>query len=256
MRNHKGTVLLVLLTAAMVVTTATATLHQTGQEAGAKRRPREDEAQKRKLEQEKRFPVVNFGEPEPSDPEKRSQRKSKNKRYDKFGFAIKDLSPEVGEESYESEWSLHTDALPVGQSSAVVVGEVLNAEAHLSNDKSGIYSEFAVRVEEVLKNDGSLHQGSLVTVDRAGGFVSYSNGHKRLYRVVGQNMPHVGLRYVLFLATSGESPNYHIITGYELGGGGVSPLDESGRMDAYRGVDAKSFMKAVSDALSQAETAP
>lgn len=252
MRIRKATILLILFTLLMVVTSV-ATLHSSNHDIPPVRL-RQGESRYGRIEFEKRFPTVHFEKPEPSDFEERTRRRIKNGRYDKFGFAIKDPSPSIGEETFENEWSLQTEALPAKRSSAVVVGEVIAAEAHLSNDKSGVYSEFTVRVNEVLKSAGSeqLQPSALITIDRAGGFVSYANRHKRLYRIAGQNMPLVGQRYLFFLDAPDESPNHHIITGYELGAGGVSPLDESRRMNIYKGMDEAAFLKAVLNAIAQA----
>lgn len=249
---YNRTALLVFITLVMVVTTAATTFYRSGQEQASTPRGQEENRDKHRIEFEKRFPVVDFDKPEPADPEKLKLRKNKNSRYDKFGFAVKDSTPRVDEESFESDWALATEALPVSKSTAIIVGEVLAAEAHISNDKTGIYSEFAFRIEQVLMDDGfgQLKPGRSVTVDRAGGIVTYPNGHRRLYRVVGQNMPRIGQRYLLFLKDDDESPNYNIITGYELGGAGVSPLDMSSRMDAYKGTDEASFLVTVRDAIT------
>lgn len=252
MRSHKGTIFLVLFTSAVAVMTAAATIRRSAQEPAPKLEQRRG-VDRQRQEFERRFPAVDFEKPEPADPEERARRRIKNSRYDKFGFSVRHPSPRVGEESFETEWSLHLEALPASKSTAIVIGEVLSAEAHLSNDKNGIYSEFAVRVDEVLKNAGpaQLQPGSSVTVDRAGGFVSYPNGHQTLYRVDGQNMPGIGQRYLLFLDASGQSPNYRVVTGYELGGSGVAPLDESMGMNKYKGMDEASFLNAVRAAVAQ-----
>jgi hypothetical protein len=268
MRAHKNTVFLVIFTIAVTVITAAATLrtksgslfrnqnHSPDERQQEGQYTREQwEAYRWRKERERKFPAVDYEAPEPADPEKKARRKLKNSRYDKFGFAIKDSSPRVGEESLENHWSLHVEPIPAAQSDGIVVGEVLSGEAHLSNDKTGIYTEFAVRITEVIKsnNPSLLVPGNLIDVDRPGGFVLYPNGHKRFYSVLGQNMPEIGRRYVLFLTASGESPNYKLLTGYELGSGGVSPLDDSTRMDAYKGVDETTFLKQVRDASTQSQ---
>lgn len=258
MRNRKRTNLLILFTLAVVVLTAAATLNRASQEQPPTPEGRRAEQGRReRLEFEKQFPAVEFDKPEPADPEERAKRKKKNKRYDNGGFAIRDPDPSIGEQSGQYDWELYTEALPAGQSNVVVVSEVLTAEAYLSTTKDGIYTEFTVRVGEVLKNVGSnpLKPGSCITIDRLGGIVRYPEGHKRLHRVVGQNMPRVGGRYVFFLDAPDESPNYQIVTGYELVSGRVSALDESSRMRAYSWMEEAKFLRAVRDAIAQAATA-
>ena len=84
------------------------------------------------------------------------------------------------------------------ESSVIVIGDVLHSEAHLSEDKRGVYSEFTIRLVEVLKGD-SFWPGSEMVVERLGGYVRYPDGRKLLYRVGTGGMPRVGARYLFFL---------------------------------------------------------
>ena len=43
----------------------------------------------------------------------------------------------------------------------------------------------------------------------------------------GEDLPRVGDRYVLFLTTDKQSPNYAILTGYELKDSKAIPLDDA-----------------------------
>ena len=43
--------------------------------------------------------------------------------------------------------------MPFNDSDIALIGFFLDAKAHLSSDKTGIYSEFVVQVEEVLQNN-------------------------------------------------------------------------------------------------------
>ena len=62
-------------------------------------------------------------------------------------------------------------ALPIIQSDAIVIGQVTSAQAHLSSDKTNVYSEFVVRVNDVLKSDrfGLPGVGGFITTTRPGG---------------------------------------------------------------------------------------
>ena len=108
-------------------------------------------------------------------------------------------------------------AFPFDKSSVVVVGQVSDAHAYLSNDKTGVYSVFTVQVNEVLKNSTNipLADGAVIKVERDGGRVRFPGGRLHLYKIDEQDMPQVGLRYVLFL-TSRES-DFEIlpVTSYE-----------------------------------------
>jgi hypothetical protein len=134
-------------------------------------------------------------------------------------------------------------ALPVTQSDVILVGEVTDAKAYLSNDRVGIYSEFAIRADEVLKNGSPLlitPTGSVV-LEREGGRVRFPSGSVQRYAIANQGMPQVGKRYLLFLKSIEDDQDFSIITGYELNTGRVSPLDGKGttlhprvhRMAAY-----------------------
>lgn len=134
-----------------------------------------------------------------------------------------------------------------------MIGEVEAVSGHLSNDKSGVYTEFVIRVGKVLKGigDNDVTAGQTLSADRPGGFVKYPDGHKRLYRLFGMNMPRRARRYVLFLGAPQDSPNYRIVTGYELTAEGVVPLDVASHFDAYKGLDEATFLNTVRQAIGQ-----
>jgi hypothetical protein len=200
-----------------------------------------------------RFPVVDYDAEAQLLDQQRGERKNKNKRYDKLGLVKKSSSTGIEETVREVYGQDAVEAIPAGQSRAIIVGEVQASKAHLSNDKTGVYTEVLVRVDEVLKNDGSagLLSGNTLATDRPGGIVKYPNGHERLYRILGLNMPRVRNRYVLFLTREDGEPNYRIITGYELGADGVVPLDVSPKFDAYKGWNEALFLKTVRDAIAR-----
>src|SRR5213075_2263983 len=63
--------------------------------------------------------------------------------------------------------------LPATESNIVVVGQVVDTKAYLSPDKTGVYSEFTVQIEELLKNDSrsTLYSGATLVAERPGGRV-------------------------------------------------------------------------------------
>lgn len=71
-----------------------------------------------------------------------------------------------------------------------------------------------------------------------------------LFRLVGNGMPAVGARYVLFLNVL--DGDYRILTAYELGTEGVMPLDKSRQFETYDGKSEAEFFIALRDAISQA----
>lgn len=163
-------------------------------------------------DREERFPIVESEEVEPSDPIKRAKLRKQKQRYDNDA-PFRHPGPNHGEVAFRPEWQFNFPALPVAKSDVIVIGEVLNAEAHRSENKLNVFSNFEVKVEEVLKG-ASLTTGNVIKVQRLGGFVNYPNGKKVLFRLVGNGMPAVGARYAFFLKVLDE--DYSILTGYEF----------------------------------------
>ena len=141
-------------------------------------------------------------------------------------------------------------ALPFAKSSAVIVGQITDAKAYLSNDKTGVYSVFTVQVHEVIKNSSqlSLSTGSSIDVERDGGRVRFPNGRTLIY--VATNMPQVGLRYVLFLTNAQSQSDFQILTGYELREGKVYPLDDLPNLHTYENADETTFLNQLRTAKS------
>ena len=198
-------------------------------------------------ERDERYQVVDFNEPEPTDPVKKAKLKKQQQRYGKDS-PFSHPGPNHGEVAFLPEWQFNFPALPVTQSDAIVIAEVLNAEAHRSEVKLNVFSNFEVRVDEVLKGS-NLTAGSVINVQRIGGFVKYPDGRKVLFRLMGNGMPAVGGRYAFFLKNLEE--DYSIITGYELGADGVMPLDNSRQFERYLGQNENDFLQALRDAVSR-----
>lgn len=194
-------------------------------------------------------PLVRFSQANTKDTVDRSLRSSRSSRYDKSASKpIDQLPPEATSSGLVSEWDAHLPALPTAQSDAIVLGEVLDAKAFLSNDKTGAYSEFTVKAGEVLKNNGSLKGGRL-TIERQGAKVELPSGRIFDVEVIGQRMPQVGHRYILFLTYNKETRDYFILTGYEIAGEKVSPLDTIHKFAVYENVDAKDFLSDLKSAI-------
>lgn len=247
---------LLLFTAVTVsVLTTIVTLRGQGQ-AGNNKAASPDE-QRQREEFVGQFPVVELESPEAADPEERAQRRKRSARYDNRHFINPhDASGRGTETNLVSEWDLGLPAMPSSQSEVIAVGNVTDAQAHLSNDKTGIYSEFTVAVEDVLKNRAStpLAVNDLIYVERMGGAVRYPSKGKYVYSVSGQGMPGAGKRYVFFLKAAGLAQTFDIITAYELRDNKVVPLDSPQQFDAYRGMDEKKFLGLLRDVIARPET--
>jgi len=169
-----------------------------------------------------RFPKVDFDAPEPQDPNEKASRRSKGKHFDNRGGV--DEKPNHLSAGLINHWDMNLPPLPVKESTAVVIAETLNRGAFLSNDKMAVYTELAVKVEEVLKGS-DLRKGQRIDINRLGGVVRYNTGEESLFFIAGQNMPDVGKRYLFFLKALADSPDFEIVTGYELSLRGVQALD-------------------------------
>jgi hypothetical protein len=194
-----------------------------------------------------RYPVVEAEETEPGDPVKKAKLKKQKKRYD-TDAPFTNPGPKDEELAFRPEWQFNFPALPVVQSDVIAIGQVVSAEAHRSNNKMNVFSNFEMRVDEVLK--GNLNAGDVINIQRVGGFVKYPNGRKVLFRLSGNGMPGMGARYVFFLDAVDE--DYTILTAYELAPEGVVPLDNSAQFQTYQGVTEISFIASVREAISEA----
>jgi len=202
-------------------------------------------------EMDARFPVTDYDSPQSTNAEEKAKRWKKNKHYDDGGMVMKNPPDEGTASTLVSHTFFALPALPTAQSDVILTADVLKSEAHLSNDKTGIYSEFNVQVNEVLKNTGpTLSQGNLITLSRRGGKVRYASGHVFRYEIMCQNMPAIGGRYLFFLKAIPDTNDYEILTGYETKSGNVQPLDV-GQFDTFRGKDVVGFLNTLRDAITK-----
>ncbi len=196
---------------------------------------------------ESQIPVADYSAAASANLAERAKRKEKGRRY--AGKRIKE-DPRITVVT-DSESSVERLVpLPISNSDVVVIGEVRNAAAYLSDDKSGIYSEFCIRIEQVLKSNGdpSFNPGSEIIAEREGGGVRFPSGHVQHYVVSSERMPRVWGRYVFFLKGIGPGQDLLLLKGYELRAGRVFPMDALSRDDIYKGMDQDVFVNAVRDA--------
>ncbi|MCA1565513.1 MAG: hypothetical protein LC803_07730 [Acidobacteria bacterium] len=212
---------------------------------------------------ENQHPVADYAATESTDPEKRAQRRARSKRYDKQSW-VREPHPQSGGGDVKrlDSWMREVAAFPTATSDAVVIGETIDAQAYLSNDKSGVYTEFTVRVDEILKDDAAapLAVGGTLAAQREGGRVRFPSGRIQRYKRHFQGMPRAGRRYVLFLKRNEDGEAYYTRTGYELRAGRVRPLDgvemnkgasEIPQFAAYKDADEVAFLSALRDAVAK-----
>jgi hypothetical protein len=216
--------------------------------AAAQQDPRVERANKAKGA----FPIAEINEPEPdTNSELGRAKKEKRQRYDAWNLVTSNPAPGTEETIVSSEGYFDFPPLPVTRSDIILIASVSNSEAHLSANKRGVFSEFNLVVESVLKtSDQKINEGSLFTVDRVGGYVKYPNGQQILCRISGVNMPQTGARYLFFLSAR-RKPIFTILTAYELTNEGVMPLDSPEQFRPLEGISETDLLKRVRDLLTK-----
>lgn len=218
------------------------------------------------------LPIVDFTPAEPAGVGKTTLRRLRNKRHD-IGDETVDVKQFVLREDsapvllqLQSSHAPAEPAFPITQSDAIVIGEITDARAFLSNDRTNVYSEFTLRLTEVLRNSStaSLSSGMLITTERPGGRVRFPSG-KILLRggLYGRNMPHTDRHYVLFLNHNVEEDDFSIVTGYELREGCVFALDgksvnerespQFANYEHYRGAEESIFLSELRQVIGRSQ---
>jgi hypothetical protein len=150
-------------------------------------------------------------------------------------------------------------AFPVAQSDAVVLGEVTDRRASLTEDRTGVLSEFSVHLDTVFKDAHGLPApGGVVEVSRPGGAVRFASGKVQRYTFSKLGYPQQGRLYVLFLKRD-EDVDFSILTGYELRNDKVLPLDGGGadpqgelQFAVYKGASQEAFFSELKKAVQAA----
>lgn len=86
-----------------------------------------------------------------------------------------------------SHWWVNLAPLPFKESDIVITGRVLTANAFLSNDRTNVYSEFSVQIQEVLSNCTNRSLGTTLDVNREGGSIRFPSG-QILYRTTSRQV--------------------------------------------------------------------
>jgi hypothetical protein len=207
-------------------------------------------------------PIVDFDNPNAADRIDKNARKLKSVRYDKYGVVPSRPHPEAGEVRIEPEWrSSHAPSdLPADKSDLIVEATVAESHAFLSDDKTGVYSEFSIIVSRVLKVSPGIpvNLGDTIVAERFGGKVRYSSGQVIRCRIEGQGVPMLGKAYLFFLSKV-DQDSYQLLTAYEIQGNKVFALDGSRTsfrgqgssiFDKHNGEDLDSFMGKLETALN------
>lgn len=203
----------------------------------------------------KQIPILNYSSANQRDLVPQAIRQIRNSYYDGRGIAL-DESPDIDPLPINSHWWVDMPALPVFKSDAVILGEVTDAQAYLSNDKTGIYSEYTVRIADIFKKDQAnvLTPNIPIAAIRQGGAIRFDSGRIQQYLISFQGIPQVGMQYVMFLKRNTEDQSYSIITAYKVEAGHIYPLDGEDTelvCSKYKAADMNAFLNEVREAIAK-----
>ncbi|HYX27971.1 MAG TPA: hypothetical protein VE863_05350 [Pyrinomonadaceae bacterium] len=203
-------------------------------------------------------PIVDLQNPDTSDRVDKNKRRLINARHDNEGSdKTRPGDGAVGEPERRAGFS----DIPVAKSDLIVEAVVSESHAFLSNDKTGIHSEFTLLVSKPpkLTNGLVINVNDRIVGERFGGRIKYPSGQITRWRIGREGIPIIGKRYLFFL-TKMDEDTYEILTAYEIQGDTVSPLDGSrtepgGRQgasifDKHSGENLDSFMAEVDTAIN------
>jgi hypothetical protein len=114
------------------------------------------------------MPVATYSAIQPTDPVERQLRLTRGGRFDnRAPVPFDEMRSDTTGYSTNSHWWLGIPALPTAESDAVIIGNIVAAEGYLSNDRTGAYSEFTIRLRKAFKDDGRL-SGGMILAEREG----------------------------------------------------------------------------------------
>jgi hypothetical protein len=165
----------------------------------------------------------------------------------------KQETPNITVIDYSIVGSPDPRGIPVSGSTATIVGTVTGGSSFITKDKTYVYTDYTVRVDQILALDktASLSVGSEIVVAREGGAIHYPSGHITNVLIQGHGFPEVGGQYVLFLLKPiPNSPEYEMTldSGYQIKNGRVYPLDDVNSQ--YVGMDLPVFLDEVNKAIA------
>jgi hypothetical protein len=173
--------------------------------------------------------VVIVEEPESSKPEERMARQAESARYNGGGC---DLTIPDRDCAFEGFWPSPFPEIPLKEGALAFVGSVTKMQPYLSQDRTHIYKENTIQIEELFKSPQGFQLPSdrTLIVDQIGGAMRLLSGPV-IYdgsRIDFMGQTYVGGRYVFFLLRVHEGRDLGIIKAYELRDGNVFKLTEDG----------------------------
>ena len=146
------------------------------------------------------------------------------------------------------------EPIPVAGSTAIVIGTVTSGQAHIGYDRSSVYSEYRITVQQILKHDSQIpiSLADAIIGTREGGTIKFPSGHIRHYLRINQGFPQIGKQLVFFLWRSPNTTtaDYGIVTAYLVDGGKVYPIDPGKPYEEYEGANSTQFISNISTAIT------
>lgn len=139
----------------------------------------------------------------------RSLRERRNKRFNlRTPYSM--IEPDAADSVPFTRYAFaQQPELPLNEADTVVLGEVIQRQPFLSADRKGIYTEYTLRIIEVIKAAQSfLVSGESITLARAGGEARLADGQVVRHRIVNDITPSIGKQYLLFLVSRSDL-GYH-----------------------------------------------
>jgi hypothetical protein len=195
-------------------------------------------------------PIVDFNLPESANIEERDIRLKRGNKY-RTNAVLSSLEDLPAVLDLPQSHTPPENPLPVQQSDLIVSGKIINSRAFVTPDKTGVYSEFEIKIDQIFKNiNQSITTGLTINADRAGGYLRFPSGKIQKRGIYGHNLPRKNVPYIIFLKWNEDGRNFSIITGYEIQENRVLPLDGINgrnpqfleRFDRYKNADLNEFI--------------
>jgi hypothetical protein len=140
------------------------------------------------------------------------------------------------------------EALPVEESQTIVVGTIASFQPYLSNDRTFIFTDVRVCVDEFLKAEGA--PTPMLTFERAGGVLVLSDGQRLVVSGAGAiRGTRVGRRYVLFLGRQPSTDIYSLLQAYDVTDGRARGMERAGIASSVEGLQADVLLERIRTAL-------
>lgn len=145
--------------------------------------------------------------------------------------------------------------IPINQSSIILSGTVTGSSSFLSRNKTGVYSEFQIKVNELVRTDNGfgVTPDQLISVNRMGGRVRFPSGHIQSYEMSGAGALEMGGKYIVFLKREDSLRKFLLVTAYKIENEKIVPIDDTLGVAAYKEMPLSEFLKEIEKALRSSQ---